>query len=448
MPTLTRALNTVFPSHYYRGPELVALFAGLALYATLIVKIVTSSSTTRLPEAFFTLLFFYALFRNWSVLRHDPGIKLLGLSILLPILFLGFNYLRDPVTAMEYESLDKLVRLMLFIPVAWWLGGHERNILSYLVAAFLGLLLGVAMDPNLSGSIERLLSGRRVDFDIRNAQHGGLYFTLALIGFLAFGHRGTRLSQPALKIAIGILIAAGVALSFIVVIGTQTRAAWLALAVCGAVFLVRLVVHRPRNSAEKKKQLIVTAVAALLLIAIGTYFKTSALERISRESETVQAIVSGDFENIPYSSMGVRVNTWLEAAQWIRERPLIGWGGGVRHDVIDQSERLPEAVKRNFGHFHNTYLEFTLAYGLLGLMVILATYSWILYKLIWLHRRGQCPTDVLQFSGYTMLVMAIMNLFESYLFFASGVYVSMIVLAPGYAVILRNRMVTADKPEG
>ena len=27
------------------------------------------------------------------------------------------------------------------------------------------------------------------------------------------------------------------------------------------------------------------------------------------------------------TSIGIRVNTWIEASQWIAEKPLQGWGG-------------------------------------------------------------------------------------------------------------------------
>lgn len=438
-------VNRWFPSSFNRGPNWLVWVGLLASFTAVFIKLWTPISINRIPEALYTLPFFYALAVNFGWLKRDRIIQLFGLAILLPIVFYGINYLRDPVLAAEYEGLDNLAKLFFFVPIAWWLGGNLRTIGWFLTIAFAGLVTASLLDPNLGSTLKALFSGQRVDFNILNAQHVGLYYSLALIGLLSYLPTLIKRPYTTAGIVRAVLTIAAIGLCILVIIGTQTRAAWLALALC-ALLWVLTTAYRILK-AGKAKQLI----APLLILTVsttlfGVAFKEPIANRISTENTTLTAIVERDWHNIPYSSIGVRINTWIEAMPWIAERPIIGWGGDVRKTVIDSSERLPDNIKRAFGHFHNSYIEFTLAYGLVGLMVLLT----LLYTLLQQTMdRGQLSAGTQSlatntFSLYSIILLAIMNMFESYLFFWSGVYVASIVFAPRYSQELASSQSTAE----
>ncbi|TGG95261.1 O-antigen ligase family protein [Natronospirillum operosum] len=435
-------LNTVtdrwFPSTYHRGPAWLVVLCLACIAITLMIKLITGSSINRYPEVIFTLAFFYTLFQNRTLFRSDLMIWFFGIALAMPIVFFGINYLLNPELAVRYARWENLPRIMLFLPIAWWLGGQERNSLWMLTVAFLGLLLAVCLDPQLNQSIQRLLSGQRVDFGILNAQHVALYFSIALIGFLSFGHRALRIQHPVQRALATLSIVAGIIISLLVIFGTQTRAAWLGLLICAGVWLLLLVARSRHVSAKQPRWLAAGAVVLLLLVASGWFFKEAVQERLARESDTVSAIVSGEFDNIPYTSIGIRINTWREAMSWVAERPVTGWGGRVRGDVINTSEVLPDRVKQRFGHFHNSYLEFALAFGLPATLLIIAVFGWLVIGTRKAVKAGHGHNDTLAFTGYGVLLFAIMNLFESYLFFWSGVYASMVLMAPGYTIMLKH----------
>lgn len=437
-------VNRWFPSHFNRGPNWLVWLGLLASFTAVFIKLWTPTSINRIPEALYTLPFFYALAVNFGWLKRDRIIQLFGLAILLPIVFYGINYLRDPVLAAEHEGLDNLAKLFFFVPIAWWLGGNLRTIGWFLTIAFAGLVTASLLDPSLGSTLKALISGQRVDFNILNAQHVGLYYSLALIGLLSY--LPTLIKRPYTTVGIvrAVLAIAAIGLCILVIIGTQTRAAWLALALC-AVLWVLSTAYRALKAGKAKQLIAPLLILTVLSTLFGIALKEPIANRVSTENTTLAAIIEGDWNNIPYSSIGIRINTWIEALPWIAERPIIGWGGDVRKTVIDSSERLPDNIKQQYGHFHNSYIEFTLSYGLVGLIVLLT----LLYTLLKQTRGSGKPSAANQslaidlFAWYSIILLAIMNVFESYLFFWSGVYVASIVFAPRYSQELAFSQSTA-----
>ncbi|WP_162824632.1 O-antigen ligase family protein [Saccharospirillum mangrovi] len=369
----------------------------------------------------------------------------MGIAIILPVLLFGINYLRNPEEALAFKAMGQLPRLFLFVCFGWWLGGKERNWMFFLILAFSGLLLATALDPDLKRHIIQLFKGRRVDFNILNEQHVALFYSIAFIGLLAFSHRAFRISRRSLRWVVFVLCLFAMVICVVAILGTQTRAAWLGLGVCLLVWIVHGTLYLFRQRHQGPIIWIATLVIVLASSSIFL-FKDSISHRLASESKTLNALANGDFDNVPYTSIGIRINTWIEAIPWIMERPLTGWGGNVRSTVIDTSDRLPKQVKARFGHFHNVYIEFTLAYGLLGLAVALAPFFWCISTGWRYLHDGKLPLDLLAFTAYGSLLLAVMSTFESYLFFWSGAYVMTVLLTPIYSHLLGCRQPTASNP--
>ncbi len=429
-------VNRWFPSDFNRGPNWVVWLGLLASFTAVFIKLWTPTSINRIPEALYTLPFFYILIVNFRWLKNDRIIQLFGLAIMLPILFHGINYIRDPALATELEGLDKLVKLFFFVPIAWWLGGKFRTTVVFLLFAFFGLLVAMAVNSDLAHQWSLIKRGIRVDYGILNAQHVGQFFGIALIGFLTLGTYCRKLNTPKAKLGLATAVLTGALISLLVVLTTQTRAALLALALCGALaYLIYSIalLRKPAHWATKATVLTIP----LLAILITLPFMDSVTKRIQQEQTTLTAIAAGDWNNIPASSLGVRVNTAIVAMEWISERPFIGWGGDVNGYAINNSDRLSNSIKNRFGHFHNTLIEFTLAYGVLGLLVLLTLYL-TLAKQAYLLRISSNPAfqATAQFTLYTLLFFAVINQFESYLFYYSGVFANSVAFAPLYSLIL------------
>ncbi|MEX1214270.1 O-antigen ligase family protein [Saccharospirillum sp.] len=437
-------INRWFPSEFNRGPNWLIWIGLLASFTAVFIKLWTPTSINRIPEALYTLPFFYALAVNFAWLKRDRIIQLFGLAIVLPIVFYGINYLRDPILAAEYESLDKLVKLFFFVPIAWWLGGNRRTLLIFLAIAFMGLLVALPVNSDLQEQWSRIQRSIRVDYGIMNAQHVAQFFGIALIGFLALGAYSWHIEKKNRKVILFSLTAIGALLAAFIVLTTQTRAAVLALLVCTAIAAITVGVRLVR---ERRHWHYKAGFAAMIVLAlvIALPFSTVITKRLQAEQPTINAIMEGDWANIPASNLGVRVNTALAAFDWIVERPLIGWGGDVNGPVIETSDRLTDSIKNNFGHFHNTAIEFTLAYGLLGLALLLALYITLAKNAYEMTRTNTATAPIGLFTLYTLVFMAIINQFESFLFFYSGVFANSVAFAPIYSIMLAKRLTQHKK---
>lgn len=422
-------VNRWFPSTYDRGPNLLVWVALIACFLTIFIKLWTPTSLNRWPEAIATLLFLYPLSKNWQFLKRQPLLQLMGLAIVCPFLFFAINYLSDAESATKYAKFETLARIYLFVPVAWWLGANLRTIAIFLTVAFAGFMYACLQDPNFIGSIQRIIAGGRVDFGILNAQHVALFFSISLIGLICFMPRVLMQSNTALKILLSTLLTLAFLLCLMGLYGTQTRAAYLALVAALAFFVLQFLFKTFKSQTTNFTKLSFLFVGVVLIIGVlgsitlKTQIGQGIENRLKSENTTLEAIVTRDWQNIPYSSLGIRVNTWILAFNKIKEKPLIGYGAKARSDIIRNSS-LPEHIKQNFGHFHNSYIEFTLGYGLLGLVLALGPFIIILVY------TKKATTPVKNFTIYSLIVFSFMNLFESYLFFWMGPFLCLVMCAP------------------
>lgn len=111
-----------------------------------------------------------------------------------------------------------------------------------------------------------------------------------------------------------------------------------------------------------------------------------------------------------------------------RTAPLVGWGGQGRGLVMDHTEWLPERVSEKYGHLHNYFIEIWVAYGMLGLAVIGALAFWIGLATWRAWRAGALPGDLALFGGGFFIYWMVVNQFESYNSFWTGVYVHNLVV--------------------
>jgi len=363
-------------------------------------------------------------------IRRSASLWLLLAALLVQTLSWGLGYLHHPQWVASNPELDRLAKLFIFIAVAWWLGGSTRNTLllwgvalaGYLVASF---TLGDGVQEWLRG-----LGGQRVGFGVRNLQHGAMLFGVALIGVVIFARRfvmsdGTVVGWRALiwLVVFGLCVTG-------IFIG-QTRAVWLGtlssfLVAAGLVGVWR---YRQGHGRRLVRPLLISlAVVVALSTLVGVAFKDPMLERVTKESEVIAQIVRGDVEAVPYTSIGIRIHTWVAASEWIAERPWVGWGGQGRSLVIDHTPWLPDFVKEHFGHLHNFLIEIWVAYGLLGVLLIAALAVWVGMGTWHAWRGGMMPNDVALFGAAFFIYWMVVNQFESYNSFGTGVYVHNLVV--------------------
>ncbi|TDO16830.1 MULTISPECIES: O-antigen ligase family protein [Halomonas] len=377
-----------------------------------------------------------ALLGLMAVLWHGKGLRgsapmwLLLLALGVQTLSWGLGRWHHPQWVADNPQLDRLAKLFIFISVAWWLGGNTRKTLLLWSCGLLGFLVasfthGQGLQEWVSG-----LQGTRVGFGIRNLQHGSMLFGVALLGVVMFGPRfassGGRwvIWRLAAWLAVLVLCLVGV------VIG-QTRAVWLSLLasllVSGGVWCV-WALAKGRALPRFKTCSMAGGVLLLVMVASGFAFHDTLKTRLLTESGVIAELAAGHFDAVPYTSVGIRIHSWQAALEWIAERPLVGWGGQGRGLVMEYTPWLPDFVKEEFGHLHNFFLEVWVAYGLFGVLLFVVLAVWI-GRGTWLAwRAGVMPNDVALFGTAFFLYWVVINQFESYNSFGTGVYVHNLVV--------------------
>jgi len=85
----------------------------------------------------------------------------------------------------------------------------------------------------------------------------------------------------------------------------------------------------------------------------------------------------------------IRVDLRKTAISAIREKPVFGWGTGYVRQLIHSEERAHSiGIEKpyDFCSFHNQYLEDMVQFGILGILLILVLFGWILW--IGIHEKN------------------------------------------------------------
>lgn len=413
------------PNAWRCPPALWALgIATLQLYAGLRVLWPEVGQTA---ETICALLGLMAVLIYGQGLRSSAPLWLLLAALAVQCLSWWLGYQHHPDWVADIPQLDRLAKLFIFIAVAWWLGGSTQNTLR-----LWGLVLITFMAATLIlGGLEQWFlgfKGARVDFGIRNAQHSSMIFGVVLLGLIVLAPRLLRpIRYRGWRIAFWLILTL---LSTTGVLIGQTRAVWLALAIAlSATLAVYLMYQLIHSGGVSLRTFGIASLITLVLAGLASaYLHEPVTKRLTTESDVIERVVTGHLDDIPYTSVGIRINTWRAAGEWIAERPWVGWGGEGRSLAVRQTEWLPDSVRENFGHLHNFFLEVWVAYGLLGLAVIGALTLWIGQGCWRAWRAGVLPGDLALFGAAFFIYWVIVNQFESYNSFWTGVYIHNLIV--------------------
>ncbi|MBS3951335.1 MAG: O-antigen ligase family protein [Methylomicrobium sp.] len=351
--------------------------------------------------------------------RRSTVFVLLLISVCVPLASWALSLLTHPELAEKSPKVNRVVNWLLPITVAFALGGSTRNTLLAWAAALLGLLVATWLGGGFT-EVLRGLEGYRVDFGLHNAQHTAMYFGVALLGLLNFLPRLIA-RQSSRWFIFPVWLALVVFIATCVIIA-QTRAVWLGLSVS---LLVMAVMFAQSLRHYRGLMLGLLIATASLLFLIG---QSELVERrVESEVKTFTSVFQGSLEQIPFDSSGIRLHSWVEAADWIVQRPIFGWGGNGRGLVIMKATSFPESLRQRFGHLHNSYLDTLVNFGAVGLLLLLGLWAWLTFSTVAAYRRGVLPRDMLQFFVSFMVFWTTINFFESYIYFSSGTFVFALV---------------------
>lgn len=393
-------------------------------------------------------LFIYSFFAMTSDLVGGRGLKLvsfIGVMVLLiygkqlfksrifwlllgavcvPLISWSFSHISHPIWAEASPKIHRLTNWFLFIPIAVILGGRTKNVMFIFLLALLGALSasfvsGFGWQEWVSG-----FKGTRIDFGLHNAQHAGLLYGTCLLGLVSFAGRFIRSKSSWGLLRFVMWFAAFLLCSFAVVF-SQSRGIWLGLIGASALYIPFVLFYSQLRKRNSKRFWLILVLCVLTLLSLAwslDSINSIVTNRLAAESGNIERLLEGDTSDLVSTSIGVRLISWSTAWSWIKEHPLVGWGGQGRRLVMEHS-----IIPGGFGHLHNSYLDVLVNYGFFGILLFFFLIWWLLKKSLQVWKEGGVPNDLLLFFWLFIIFWLIVNLFESYMFFSSGIYIFNIV---------------------
>lgn len=420
-------------------------YASFMLFFTLAFSLLFLA-TPNVAKVFQVLLIVGSLpifFYHRDTIFKDPMIKLLGLIIICQLLSWVYSIYYQPDIANSGPKIDRLAKLFSFVFIAYWLKGKISNVYFLWVSLVVGFVLGCIVQGDFIQEILLGFNGERVDFNIKNAQFTSMFAGISLLIVIHLITQRQRLfstySEGIVFTLSAILVTLGGLLAFMIII-TQSRQVWLALFVTALIAPLYTQYLYP----SKKRKTIMASYLAIIILGFSLTQTNIVQERLARESQTIDAILAGDTQNIPMSSMGIRVNSWLEAINWIKKSPWVGHDNAAIGQVIQQSKLFTPELKLMFNHLHNYHIEVLVAYGFLGLTLVYLVYAWLIRSLMIQKNQNSELTPLLLFSLIFVTYWFIVNCFETFNGRSMGVYVHNVMFAGFYTFYLTNALNNKD----
>lgn len=390
------------------------------------------------------ITFFAAIPAMPRPVRRDPAWWFLYGGFALAFLTYATSNIQFPEYAEPYPKLDVMGSLFLFFPIAWWLRGNTRYVTIVYAMALVGFGLALLRFGS-SADLVRAFDGARPTFGFRQ-QHAAVFFGTALLGWVVFARRLVIGETHRATILRGL----GWSVVFVLVAGgalvTQTRAVWLGLTAATVVLIgLHLALHK-RLFSLRNGALAATALVVLISAGLMSGAGQIIADRVSAERPVVNQILSGDIEDLPYTSIGIRIHLWAEAWRWIEQRPITGWGYTGKKRVIDESPRFSPEFKDTFGHLHSSVFGMWVTFGLLGLALLAWLAVWIGITTWRSWRAGRMPYDVFLFGMGFFPYFLVINQFESYLIWGTGVYLMAVVAGTLYSYHLQGKLEAQTQP--
>lgn len=416
----------------------LAIFCTLAVFAYSLTRFWIGAKTSAYFEAAFLLPFYYVVVKNWFYFKKQFLTWLVIAMLAIPVLQFFIHYAINPELALKYQGVDKLFRLTFFIAAAFWLSFYLRFANLFIIANLIGLAILVATQPKIAIFIKYTLLGIRYQIGEVNAQFMAVYCSLAIIAITCLASQAIKITNNKLKYSALIISLLAVAIAVFILIGSQTRAAYLGLMSCFIIAIGLYTKHKQKN-ALKIKPLYIIALLLVMTLITTLVMQSNAGKRISSEIQRLDINNTTSINKLG----GGRGELAIFATHTISQQPLLGYGGEARKDIISNATQLSDRTRKHLLHLHNSWLDFGLAYGLPGIALLTLLLGYLV-KLI--HHKWHLqliPTHIALFSLLGIVFLAVVNLFESYLFFWQGGYLLVWVCIPALAFSFKKHSASA-----
>jgi O-antigen ligase len=337
----------------------------------------------------------------------DPLVVLVGVVTVWVLIRAAADHFapRSETIAYEWEGAWHHFRAagILSLVMGLWITAYAR--LAWVGVAFMVGAMILHPILNLPGPLLLKSLAGEARLDLGNSPNAlGLFaITLVLTGIILFAGGIQRLSKPrswlaAALLALGLYLAAT---NLIILLATQSRAAWVAAGLLvPAVLAYAFWALAPRLAPRT-----LGVVFGALLLGATAFLAANwgiIAARFAKEGETITALLTLSPDKIEYLSLGRRWLMWSLGMEKIAAQPLWGWGPGYVAGTIHEVDvsKLPRGVP---GQYHNTYIHFSVGMGLVWTALWVALQLLVAWRAIRLLFRKRA-VQVLPATGLAFLL--------------------------------------------
>lgn len=385
-------------------------------------------------QTFLLLASLAAVVTHWSFFKKEKILWLLPIALIIQLSSWFYSLHFHPEIATNSPQLGRFLEFFVFFFIAFWIRGNERYIWAILISFVFGSIFTLNYHSPLLNEVATGLSGKRVDFDYRNAQHGALIIGASILISACFL---SKLIKESSKNAILITTSSLVMISLIILLAVmQTRQAILGIA--ASLVCVKIYSYYIRGKLNIKTVSLIIVLGALLTL-IGLQ-SDIIYQRLRSELYVItDYILIGDFTNIPYTSIGIRIQLWYESVTWFIKSPFLGFGNGIEAYIIEQSSRLAPRITAVFKHVHNSYVATLLRFGFVGLLLCLTILIIPLIELFKLKTKDRNTQYIKCLAVMFLTYWLIVNTFESFWYMKAGLWTYTVFMAAIYTIPLSKR---------
>ncbi len=356
-------------------------------------------------ETMLIIAFFLAIRHWWGVLVRQPLFWLMiAFAVALVIsTMIGMENLPE---SRHKSEAQKMARLCLFVPLAWWIGSNIvsiKNAFLIVCTGFITASLPWLLDWN---TLSALLEGQRAGGDITGlgAVRFGAWYGFFLLGFGILGREllPDRLMQGRMAI-LGFFCF--FLIVFVLLLGlyvSHTRTAWLTLMLTVPFGLIICYLHTFNKNILTLRNSVFPLLFFLLVLLFAVAQFDNIKNRFLQESSAYNKILSGQWEDIEMSSLGQRIHKYRWALQTESFVTIFGWGPRAIQ-AINRNEELKNELEWNIpsGHLHSDMLSTIFRTGLFGSSIFFMIY-FFLFRGIYKGYRRQIISPV--FYAYFSMI--------------------------------------------
>lgn len=203
---------------------------------------------------------------------------------------------------------------------------------------------------------------------IKSNKNTPLAFSLGLIVILGLCFHEYIVKSAKKPLVKSVILIAIQLIAFILLVMSETRAAWLGLIV--ALILVTIFLKK-----EMKVILLIMVLLAASIWLIAYFDLTLKKDKLTHLKNEVTSMAKPRMVNMAGANIKFRFGIWKETWDKIIEKPILGWGFGVQVDYLIWGKRLSEIAAKGGGTgilpVHNHLLALWHKLGIVGLLLFL-----------------------------------------------------------------------------